>query len=254
MPDSMRKAVLAITGMGIAAVAWHLFAVRAGGADAGLPTIPEVLSGATDILGQGAFWRAVADTLWLWLIGMAAVIVIAVPLGVLIGSSPTLRLYTASTIDFFRSVPGVALLPIALVLLGTSHLMVTFMVLFSALWPLLIQTISGIDSVDPVTLDSSAVMHLSWSERFWHILLPGAMPYVTTGLRISASLALILVVVSGMLAGTPGLGLSLVQAEEGFQVAELYVYVIACGVLGLVINAAFRGLETRTLKWQTVGA
>lgn len=250
MNTTIRRSLLAVLGVLIALGIWQGFATRS----QVLPTVPETFTKMIQLAQTGPFWTSVAQTLGLWAFGMAMVVLIALPLGAFIGTFPRVRAYTRSTIDFLRSIPHIALLPVALVMLGSGQSMVTVMVIIGAVWPLLIQTISGIDSVDSVTRDSSRVMKLNLWEEFRHVLIPGAMPYVATGLRLSASLALIIVIVSGMLAGTPGLGLSLVHAEEGFQLAELYVYVIVVGLIGLALNAVFQATENRMLHWQNIGA
>ena len=253
MQAAWRPPVLGLAGIATAVSLWQVVASLNTGFGANIPSVPDTARTLFQLAGTASFWATTGATLGLWAIGMAVVVVVALPLGVVIGSSPTVRTYTASTVDFLRSIPHVALLPVALVMLGSKSSMVIVMILIGAVWPLLVQTISGIDSVDPVTKDTSRVLRLSRWEAFRHILVPGAMPYIATGLRLSASLALIVTVVAGMLAGTPGIGQSIVRAEEGFQLAELYVYVLTVGALGLLVNAAFQALERRLLHWQQLG-
>lgn len=250
----VRRTLLGAVGVLLALLVWQVAASGASSGQKVFPTATEVAASAAASFVTVEFWATLAETAWLWLVGMICVIAVAIPVGVVMGTSRPIREWTASTVDFLRSIPHVALLPVALVILGSHQSMVTVMVVIGAVWPLLIQTIAGVASVDPVTTDSARTMRLGWRYRFFDVLVPGAMPYVATGLRLSASLTLIIVVVSGMLAGTPGLGLSIARAQEGFKPTELYVYVFVVGALGLLLNGLFALLEGRLLRWQNMGA
>lgn len=242
--------MLGAAGFIIAVAIWAVAAMAMSGGQRAFPGPVEVAVALGGQLGEPGFWKLLWDTTWLWFLGMLAVTAIAIPLGILIGLNPAVRAWTRSTLDALRSLPHVALIPILLIVMGTNPPMVISMVVLGATWPLLFQTIAGVLSIDSVTKDSARIMHLGAWERFRSIYIPGAMPFVVTGLRVAAALALILVVVTGMLAATPGLGLGITQAQEGFRTELLYAYILVVGVLGVGLVGAFHLLERRVLAWQ----
>jgi len=244
---------LGALGFALAILGWSAAAAVAAGGPRAFPGPIDVLNALSALSATTGLWQVILATLGLWLLGMAAVVVLAIPVGAAIGASRTLRLWTRTTIDGMRSVPQVALIPVVLIILGTGPAMVVAMVVLAAVWPLLVQTIAGVQSIDSVTKDSARIMRLSHLQTFREIYLPGAMPFVATGLRLSSALALILVVVSGMLAATPGLGLALIQSQEAFRTADLYAYILVVGLLGVALNAAFQRLERHLLRWQSHG-
>jgi ABC-type nitrate/sulfonate/bicarbonate transport system permease component len=124
-----------------------------------------------------------------------------------------------------------------------------YIVALAAFWPLFFQTVYGVQDVDPVARDTARVYRLNRAMRFAFVSLPGATPYIATGLRISGSVALLLAVGTEMVVGVPGIGFNIYQAQYASAYPRLYALVVMSGLIGVVIAIAFARLERLTLKW-----
>jgi len=213
------------------------------------PPMSEALATLGEQLGEGSFWTAVAQTLQGWALGLLVAVAIAVPLGVLLGSSETLYRALRVPIEFLRPVPSVALIPLAVLVYGTGLESKVFLVAFAATWPLLVQTLYGVRDVDPVARDTARAYGLTARETLTRVVVPSALPYVVTGLRISAAVALILAVTAELVIGSPGLGQAINLAQSGGNVELMYALIIVTGIIGWALNALLSAGERRVLHW-----
>ncbi|HEX6350587.1 MAG TPA: ABC transporter permease [Candidatus Dormibacteraeota bacterium] len=196
-----------------------------------------------------AFWADVGSTLEGWAIGLTLAALIAVPAGILIGSSRLGYQMLRAPIEFLRPIPSVALIPLAVLVFGTRLQNKVFLVTFACLWPLLFQAIYGVQDVDPVAVDTARAFGFGRPARLLRVVLPSAAPYLATGLRIASSVALILAVTSELVVGVPGLGRSINVAASSGDYALMYALIAVAGLLGLALNAAFGRLEGWLLRW-----
>ena len=196
-----------------------------------------------------SFWTAVGQTLEGWAVGLVLAVMIAVPMGLVIGSVPILYHALRVPIEFLRPVPSVALVPLAVLVFGLGISTKVFLVVFAATWPLLLQTIYGVQDVDPVAMDTMRSFGVGRLRRLALVTLPSASPYVATGLRLSSSIALILAVTAELVVGTPGLGSQITAAENGNSTALVYALIVATGALGWALSFGIRQAEARALAW-----
>jgi ABC-type nitrate/sulfonate/bicarbonate transport system permease component len=210
-----------------------------------------VIAGAlVDEFGRPAFWSAVGGTLLTWLAGLAIAVVAGIVLGIVIGSVPLLRAATASTIEFLRPIPSVALLPLAVVLFSAPVRSILLLVVYASFWQVLIQVLHGVADVDPVARDTAASYRLGAWSRAVHLVWPTTLPYAMTGIRLAASVALVLTVTGELLiGGTSGIGEQLAVARSSVAVPSMYALVVVAGVIGLVANLATRRAERILLAW-----
>jgi ABC-type nitrate/sulfonate/bicarbonate transport system permease component len=169
--------------------------------------------------------------------------------GVLVSVVPYLREVTASTIEFLRPIPSVALIPLAVLLYGTELRSVLLLVVYASFWQVLIQVLYGIQDVDPVAEETARAYDLGTWARIRHVLWPTALPYVMTGVRLAAAVALILAITAELVIGAPGLGSRIAVAQTSQAVPEMYALVVVTGLLGLLINVGARAVERRALAW-----
>ncbi|MFJ6983039.1 MULTISPECIES: ABC transporter permease [unclassified Streptomyces] len=212
--------------------------------------VGSVLAAVADGVGDGSLTRATLETLHAWSLGLAVAAVIAVPLGILVGKSWTAFTLTEVVVEFLRPVPSVALVPVAVVLFGLDLTMQVFLVAFACVWPVLIQTRYSVRALDPVMLDSARTFRLSPGALLVRVVVPAATPAILTGLRTAASLGVVVAVAAEIVAGTPGLGRYLVDAQQGGHTAAAFAAVLVSGVLGLIVNAVFAAAELRLAGWQ----
>ncbi|UCM87717.1 ABC transporter permease [Streptomyces marincola] len=216
-----------------------------------LPPLSAMAGALAGEAGDAAFWRALRDTLTGWGAGLALATAAGVLLGLVIGRAEPLRRATASTIEFLRPIPSVALVPLAVLLHGTGPRATLLLVVYAAVWPVLLQVLAGVRDVDPVARDTAAVFRLPTLTRLRHLLWPTLLPYLMTGLRLAASVALILAVTAQLVIGSPGLGREIALAQAANAVERMYALVIVTGLLGVCVNAGARALERRVLFWHT---
>jgi ABC-type nitrate/sulfonate/bicarbonate transport system permease component len=197
------------------------------------------------------FWKDVLQTLIGWAIGLGISAVAAVTLGIVIGSWRTAYRMARPLIEFARPIPSVALIPLAVLVYGTGLNTKLFLVIFASFWPILLQTIYGVQDVDPIAVDTARSFGFGPVKRLYLVTLPSAAPYIATGLRISSSVALILAVTAELVVGAPGIGKTINAAQSGGSYALMYGLIAVAGVLGLVLDQTFRGVERRLLHWHT---
>jgi ABC-type nitrate/sulfonate/bicarbonate transport system permease component len=196
-----------------------------------------------------AFWTALGDTLTGWALGLAIAVGAGVVVGLLVSVVPYLREATASTIEFLRPIPSVALIPLAVLLYGTELRSVLLLVVYASFWQVLVQVLYGVRDVDPVAEETARSYGLGPWARVRHVLWPTALPYVMTGVRLAAAVALILAVTAELVIGAPGLGARIAVAQSSQAVPDMYALVVVTGLLGLVINVGARTVERRALAW-----
>ncbi|WP_328370346.1 ABC transporter permease [Streptomyces sp. NBC_00457] len=202
-----------------------------------------------NLLGEGTFWSALGDTLTGWGIGLAIAVLAGVAAGVVIGSVPVLRAATASTIEFLRPIPSVALIPVAVLLYGTDLRSKLLLVVYASFWQVLVQVLAGLQDADPVAQDTARSYRLGTWGRIRYVLWPTALPYVMTGVRLAATVALVLAVTAELVIGAPGLGQQLAVAQTSGAVPEVYALVLTTGLIGVAVNLAARAVEHRVLHW-----
>jgi ABC-type nitrate/sulfonate/bicarbonate transport system permease component len=214
-----------------------------------VPTMTETVAELASLLGDPDFWSAVGSTLQGWAIGLAIAAALAIPLGILVGSSPLVSRSLRFVIEFLRPIPSVALVPLAVLIYGTGIESKVFLVAFASFWPLFVQTLYGVQDVDPVATDTARSFGLGTFERLWRVKLPSAVPYIATGLRISSAVALILAVTAEIVIGSAGLGRSINVARSSGAVELMYALIITTGLLGWALNVVTTRAERRVLHW-----
>jgi ABC-type nitrate/sulfonate/bicarbonate transport system permease component len=217
--------------------------------EAYFPPTSRIASALGDELTDGAFWSALGDTLTGWALGLAVAVGAGVVIGMLLSVVPYLREATASTIEFLRPIPSVALIPLAVLLYGSELRSVLLLVVYASFWQVLIQTLYGVQDVDPVADETARSYGLGTWARIRHVLWPTALPYVMTGVRLAAAVALILAITGELVIGAPGLGARIAVAQNSQAVPEMYALIVVTGILGLLVNVGARTVERRALAW-----
>jgi ABC-type nitrate/sulfonate/bicarbonate transport system permease component len=217
--------------------------------EAYFPPISRIADAFAGELSDAAFWTALGDTLTGWAVGLAVAACAGVVVGVVISVVPYLREATASTIEFLRPIPSVALIPLAVLLYGNELRSVLLLVVYASFWQVLIQTLYGVQDVDPVAEETARSYGLGTWARIRYVLWPTALPYVMTGLRLAAAVALILTITAELVIGSPGLGARIAVAQTSQAVPDMYALIVVTGLLGLLINVGARSVERRALAW-----
>jgi ABC-type nitrate/sulfonate/bicarbonate transport system permease component len=175
--------------------------------------------------------------------------VVAITLGVLIGTYKRLRDLLEPVLEFFRAIPPPVVVPILMLIFGIQDTMKIVVIAFGSMWPILLNTAEGVRAVDDVLSDTARTYRISGSARLRHLILPAASPQIFAGLRQGLSVAIILMVISELFAASDGLGFAIVQAQRSFAIAEMWAGMLMLGLLGFLLSLLFRLVENRWLAW-----
>lgn len=214
-----------------------------------LPPVSVIADVTAEKATDGAFWVVVGDTIQHWAVGLAIAICVGVPVGMAMGANVWVERSLRPVVEFLRPVPPVVLIPVVILIYGTDSRGAVFLAAFASAWPVLVQSMYGVRAVDPVARDTARVMHLGRIRRITTLLLPSAAVSILVGVRIAASISLILVISAGIIIGTSGIGSEIANASRAGVYEEIYSMIFVAGLLGLVINHGFALLERRLVRW-----
>jgi ABC-type nitrate/sulfonate/bicarbonate transport system permease component len=238
-----------IVGVGLALGGWDL-AARTGIVSADdIPPAGTVLGELVGQLSRPEFWASVGATMNQWALGVVVSSVVAIPLGLLMGSVEAIWHAFRPIIEFLRPVPGMALVPLAVLLWGLSTTSVVMLILFGCVWSLIVLCMYGAQDVDAGAKDMARSFGLSLVQRARWITLPSALPYVATGLRVTSATALMIAVGAELVIGADGLGHEIALAQTAGEVEVMYALILTSGVLGIGIHLLFSRLERYFLRW-----
>ena len=247
---SARKIGLGVAGIVGFLVTWQLLPTLGIVDPRYFPTATETLAQLGQDVRDVEFWRNVGRTLTS--VGDSACSSrpsLATVLGTIIGLVPFLRRATHTTVEFLRPIPSVALIPLAVLMFGYQIQSALLIIVYASFWQVFVQVLYGVADVDAVARDTARSFGLSRGSRVVNLVFPTALPYLMTGLRLAAAVALILAITAEMFIGNPGLGREIVFAQSAGNWPAVYALVIVTGLLGLLINLVFRAIERRSLSW-----
>ncbi|MEV7965297.1 ABC transporter permease [Sphaerisporangium sp. NPDC088356] len=181
--------------------------------------------------------------------GWALASAIGIGLGIALGRSRTLSGYIDPLVEFGRAIPPPTLIPLFIIIFQMGTQMQVATIVYGVIWPILINTIDGARNVDRVHADTAQVFGLGRAQRLFRIILPAAGPKIFAGLRLSLSLAVILMVVSELVGSTNGIGYQLMFTQQNFDLSGMWGAIVILGVLGFLLNASFLAVERRVLSW-----
>jgi ABC-type nitrate/sulfonate/bicarbonate transport system permease component len=198
----------------------------------------------------GPLLLSLGPTLWRIGVGFGLATLVAVPLGLLMGSVPFVYRLLEPITEFIRPIPSSAYIPVAILFLGIDNEMKIFVVFLACVFPILLNTYGGVRGVDPVLIDTGRTFGVSWFRALWSIVLPASLPSILTGMRISLGISLIVAVVAEMIAGSSGIGYFILDMQRVFRVPEMFAGIFTLGLLGFAINFMFLKAEGYLLRWR----
>lgn len=216
-----------------------------------LPPASTVTARAFELSGDSEFLLNMRATLTAWALGLVIAIAIAVPLGLLFGSVPAVNTGARAIVEFLRPIPSVALIPLAGLLLGSGLGMKVPLIVYASSWPILFNTMYGLQDVDPTAKETLRAFGFSRTQVLLRVSLPSAAPFIATGVRLAAAIALILAVGTEILSGFgEGLGIFIAQAgnvPDGTR--DVLAGTVWAGGLGLIIDTVLVRTENRLFRW-----
>jgi ABC-type nitrate/sulfonate/bicarbonate transport system permease component len=215
-----------------------------------IPPISQILAALGQIILAGQINAHLFSTVIRFLESYFLAAAIAVTLGVILGYFRFAHSLLEMAIEFLRPMPSVAIIPVAILLLGIGDSMMIAVTVYATMWPILINTIDGVRHIENTLIDTGRTFGLGRRRILWQVILPAASPYIVTGLRISLSIALILVTTAEMISGGKGLGFFILDEERSLQTSNMYAGIVLVAVLGYALNRLFVALERKAMKWR----
>jgi NitT/TauT family transport system permease protein len=232
-------------------------AVRVGLVPARFVPPPGVVFGQLgELVVQRGFLADVLATVLAWAIALGLATAIAVPAGLVLGSVPAVRIATRAVVEFLRPIPSVALIPLVVLLVGSGPEAKIVLAAYAAVWPILFNTVYAVGELDPVMVDTARACGAGRVRTLASVALPHAAPFVFTGIRMSAAVALIVVVSTEFLAGAArGIGRVILEASSGgARMDVVLAATLVAGLVGFAINEGLERLGARLFGWSPVAA
>ncbi len=255
-PKRRRNPLSLLSGVALIAVlaiSWELSVRLAIVESPNWPALSDVFVSFWALLRDGTFVTVFGPTLQRLAEGYVLAAVMGIGLGLAMGYFRWIHRLFDPIVEILRPIPSPAYIPVAILFLGIGDTMKVFIIGFSAFFPILLNTVAGVRSVDPVLIDTGRTFGLGTRQIVRKIVLPSALVYIFTGLRISLAIALILTVIAEEVAGNSGIGFYLLNAQRSFLIPEMYASVVALAIVGFTLNKVFLLIESRVLSWD-VGA
>lgn len=230
---------------------WWLVAVLVG--QNFFPTPWQTAVAAVQVIGDGSVPRATVDSLVVFLSGFVLASCFAIPFGLLMGGVRVFGATIEGYVNALSAMPRVAFIPLVIVFLGLGYEAKIFIVFLGAVMPILINTYYGVLACDGELIEMARSAGASDTQIFRKIMLPGALPYITAGLRVGASLALINTVVAELYTAVNGLGGLLSIYGNSFRMAPYFVVVCVLAAIGVLIMQSLKFVERRMDRWRYHG-
>jgi ABC-type nitrate/sulfonate/bicarbonate transport system permease component len=228
---------------------WEVLARAEFVAAVSFPPFSEVFVTFWRLLFEGTMLQQLLPSLKRLVIGYLLAFVLGVALGILMGYFRSAYNFLEPITEVLRPIPSPAYIPIAILFFGLGDEMKIFMIAFASFFPILLNTYSGVRSVDVIQINTARTFALRASAILRKVIIPAASPQILTGMRISVAVALILVVISEMVASVDGIGYYILSAQRSFRVREMYAGVLTLGLLGYILNWLFLTFERAVIHW-----
>jgi NitT/TauT family transport system permease protein len=216
-----------------------------------LPPLSEVLQAWWGLAVSGQLAEHIEASLVRSLAGFGLAIAVAVPLGLLIGWYRPVATLLNPLLELFRNTAALALLPVFVLILGLGETSKVAIILYGCAWPILLNTISGVRTVDPLLIKSARSLGLPPLRLFQKVVLPAAVPTIFTGIRLAGAYSILILIAAELVGAKAGLGYLITYSQFNFDVPDMYAGIITISAIGLVINQALVALERRFSTWRT---
>jgi NitT/TauT family transport system permease protein len=235
----------------VLAAVWEVFP-RLGVVDATfLPPLSDVLAAWWRLAVSGELLAHAQASLVRSLAGFGLAVAAAIPLGLVIGWHRPVAALLNPLLEVFRNTAALALLPVFVLVLGLGETSKIAIIVYACVWPVLLNTISGVRTVDPLLIKSARSLGLGPVRLFRTVVLPAAVPTIFTGVRLAGAFSILILVAAEMVGAKAGLGYLINYAQYNFAVPDMYAGIITVSAVGLVVNQLLVAVERRFSTWRT---
>jgi ABC-type nitrate/sulfonate/bicarbonate transport system permease component len=238
-----------VIALAIFLVLWHLASIPAG--KLLLPSPVDVVPAFIDMLRSGQLLSATASSLTVFAAGYALAIVTGVALGVLMGGVPRLGETLEIYVNALNATPRVAFIPLIILWFGLGTNAKIVVIWLQAVMPILINTYAGVQNTDPDLLEAARSFGARRGQLFRYIMLPAALPYIVTGLRLGGANAMVGTVIAELYTALSGLGYLIAQFGGTFQTAKYFSPVLVLAAIGMLISQSLKIVERRLARWKS---
>jgi ABC-type nitrate/sulfonate/bicarbonate transport system permease component len=213
------------------------------------PPVTAVFAAWYANVADGTLVGHLLATLWRQMLGYTLAVLAGVTLGLAMGYFRPLYNLFEPLVEVLRPIPGPAYLPVLVLFVGIGHEMKVVLVMVASFFPILLNTYSGVRSIDRVQFDTARTLGLTTLQTFRELVLPAASPQILTGMRISLAISLILAILGEMIVSTDGLGYYTLLAQRTFKIPDMYAGIFMMALFGYVLNRLFLLFESRLIRW-----
>ena len=233
--------------------AWEI-AGRAGALNPVLMPRPSLVAQTLwRILSHGEFLEPLGHTLLLFAVGYGLASLIGITLGLLMGFIRPVYGLLEPLVELVRPLPKSALVPALFLFLGIGPITMVTVVVLAVVFPVLINTLQGVRSIDPVLIETARTFQCSRARTLVSVVLPAAMPMILAGMRVGLGLGLALVILAEMLAGESGLGYLILDLQRSFQIRDMYAWLAILAAVGGALALVFDWTDKRLVPWRGRG-
>ena len=226
---------------------WEVFG---GQVNQALFTTPsKVAVAAVHMVWSGELWAYLAPSLLVLAIGLSLAAVIGIAVGLLLARFWVVDVAFGVYITFLYSIPSVALVPLIVLWAGYETTAKVIILFLFAFFPMAINTYQGVKNVDPKLIEVGRAFRCNEGQLWRNIVLPGALPFIVTGLRLAVGRGLIGMVLADLYTAISGIGYLIVRTGSTFQIDKMFVPIVTLGLLGVTLTAILRMLEIRVAPW-----
>jgi sulfonate transport system permease protein len=226
---------------------WEIFGAQI---DPVLFTTPSKIAvAAVTMIGSGELWTYLAPSLVVLLLGLTSAAIVGIAVGLLLARFWVLDVALGVYITFLYSTPSVALVPLIVLWAGFETTAKVIILFLFAFFPMAINTYQGVKNVDPRLIEVGRAFRCSEAQLWTNIVLPGALPFIVTGLRLAVGRGLIGMVLADLYTAISGIGYLIVRTASTYQVDKMFVPIMTLGILGVTLTALLRVLEIKVAPW-----
>ena len=240
------------TSLAIVLTLWQVFGANI---DPVLFTTPsKIAAAAVTMIGSGELWTYLWPSLVVLAIGLTLAATIGITIGLLLARFWVLDVAFGVYITFLYSTPSVALVPLIVLWAGFETTAKVVILFLFAFFPMTINTYQGVKNVDSKLIEVGRAFRCSEAQLWTNIVLPGALPFIVTGLRLAVGRGLIGMVLADLYTAISGIGYLIVRTASTYQVDKMFVPIVTLGLLGVTLTALLRLLEIKVAPWTAAGA
>jgi sulfonate transport system permease protein len=237
--------------LAVVLVVWEIFGAQV---DQSLFTTPlKIAYAGAEMIADGELWEYLGPSLLVLVVGLSLAAVIGIAIGLLLARFSVLDVAFGVYITFLYSIPSVALVPLIVLWAGFAFTAKVIILFLFAFFPMVINTYQGVKNVDPKLMEVGRSFRCSEGQLWRNIVLPGALPFIVTGLRLAVGRGLIGMVLADLYTAISGIGYLIVRTASTYEVDKMFVPIVALGLLGVTLTAGVRFLEVRVAPWTKAG-